>query len=164
MTNEESSFAELGALSEVERILKAEERKVRAELCPEGDGCAVHFRVDGEYFNEGAQYARLVNYVGEYAIFTEDNPEAGNPALLVKAVLGQITREDLPPRWATMIVHVGDGVLGDAEGHDAEERRQAFRYHHAHDEWAAIREEHGIVLSCLKAGLIDVSKPFDLEA
>lgn len=160
MTNEEKNSAEL----EAEEILKNEERKVRAELCPEGDDCAVHFRVDGEYFNEEAQYVRLINYVGEYAVFTEDNPVAGSPALLVKAVLGQITREDLPPRWATMIVHVGDGVLGDAEGHTIEERRAAFRYHAPHDDWDGIKAFHQVTVMAFEQGMIDVSKPYNLEA
>lgn len=154
---------EPAVLAEAEAIFKAEERKIRAEICPEGEDCPVHFRVDGNFFSKEDGYARLISYVGEYVVFTEDNPQASNPALLIKAVLGRFTRDDLPPRWATMIVHVGDGVIGDAEGQEIEERRKAFRYLAEHDNWDEIVAQHMTTVALFKAGLIDVSKPYKME-
>lgn len=163
MTNEEKNWAELGALGEVERILGAEERKIRAEECPQGEECPVHFRVDEVFFDEALRYARLITYLGEYAVVTEDNPDLNSPALLVKAILGSFALDDAPARWATMVVHVGEGVLGDGNDSSLEERRQAFRYHAPHNDWNSIQNFHEVVVSALKQGMIDVSKPWEWD-
>lgn len=152
------------AVAAAEQILSDEYSKARAEECPQGDECPVHFRVDEVMFDEPSQYARLITYVGEFAVVTEDNPDLGNPALLVKAVLGSITREELPPRWSTMVIHVGEeGVLGDSAHKSLEERRKAFRYHSPHDVWDDITASHEVTVSMLEAGLLDVSLPWKWE-
>jgi hypothetical protein len=53
-----------------EQILKGAYDEAQAEACPEGRECAVHFRNSGEYIDEKEQYARLIDYVGEYAVVT----------------------------------------------------------------------------------------------
>lgn len=159
MTNEENS-AEL----EAERILKDEFAKARAEACPQGEDCPVHFRIDDEYYIKSSEYARLITYVGEYCVVTEDNPDLQSPALLVRAVLGQVTQETLPPRWSTMVFFVGkEGVIGDAETKTIEERKADFRYHRPHDDWDEIRAVHTMTVTMVEMDMVDLSKPVQLE-
>lgn len=148
---------------QAEEILEAAYSEVRAEECPQGADCPTHFRVDEEFYDKPDGYARLINYVGDFAVVTEDNPQYENPQLVIRILLGQVTEADLPPRWATMILHVGKGNIGDLEGTSVEVRRAAFRYHRGHGVWDEIAGEHNSTVSLLEAGLIDVSEPFHLE-
>lgn len=160
MTNEEKNSAEL----EAEKILEGAYAEARAEECPQGEECSVHFRVDDQIVEESISYVRLINYVGDYVVITEDNHELDSPLLLVKLLLGGSLKENLPPRWETIIYYVGDGVIGDLAGKPLEERRNALRYAATHDVWDELIEVHDGTVKFLKAGLIDVSKPFNLEA
>lgn len=154
MDNEETKSAEQRA----EEILKGEYAKAKAEECPAGEACGVHFRVDEAYFNEETQYARMISYVGEFVVITEDNHELDSPMLMVGILMGQVLKEDLPPRWETSIFRVGDGTLAELSGGSIEERRRALRYFKAHDVWVEIEATHMATVSMLEAGLIDVSK------
>lgn len=158
MDNGETRSAE----QQAEEILKGEYAKAKAEECPAGEDCGVHFRVDETYFNEETQYARMISYVGEFVVLTEDNHEFDSPVLMIKILMGGVLKEDLPPRWETSIFYVGDGTLAELSGGSVEERRRALRYFQAHDNWDAIEETHHSVVSCLGAGLIDVSKPKEM--
>lgn len=160
MTNEEKNSAEL----EAEKILEGAYAEARAEECPQGEECSVHFRVDDQIVEESISYVRLINYVGDYVVMTEDNHELDSPLLLMKILLGGSLKEDLPPRWETIICYVGDGVIGDLSSKSLEERQKALRYAVQHDVWDELIEVHDGTVQFLKAGLIDVSKPFDLEA
>lgn len=151
-------------LAEAEAIVKAEATEVRAETCPQGEECSVHFRVDDRFIDEDSQYVRLINYVGDYAVITDDNQQAVSPLELAMVMVGATSLADLPPRWETIIVHVGEGVLADVSEMPLEERRKAFRYSATHDVWDELIEVHDGTVTFLEAGLIDVSKPFDLEA
>lgn len=157
MSNEEVNPAEAAA----EEILKEAYAEVRAEECPQGKDCAVHFRNSEEYFEEKYEYARLIDYVGEFVVITDDNPAATSVLALVQATLNGSAYE-LPPRWETSIYHVGGGVIGDLAEKSEEERRKAFRYHSTHDVWEEVKFFHQTTVSALKSGLIDVSKPVDL--
>lgn len=159
MTNHENE-----AVKAAEKILEGAYAEARAEECPQGEECSIHFRVDDQIVDEPSQYVRLINYVGDYAVITEDNHELSSPLLLVKLLLGGSLKEELPPRWETIIYHVGDGVIGDLSDKPLEERQKALRYAAQHDVWDELIEVHDGTVKFLKAGLIDVSKPFDLEA
>lgn len=148
---------------QAEEILEAAYTSARAEDCPQGENCPVHFRVDEEYFDEGLVYARLISYVEDFAVITEDNHAYENPALVLKVLMGKVTKEDLPPRWSTMIFYVGQEVIGDLSEKSVEDRRAALRYCASHDDWNAIAGFHSVTVSALKQGLIDVSEPFHLE-
>lgn len=160
MTNEEKNSAEL----EAEKILEGAYAEARAEECPQGEECSIHFRVDDQIVDEPSQYVRLINYVGDYAVITEDNHELDSPLIMVKILLGAALKEDLPPRWETIIYRVGDGVIGDLAGKPLEERRNALRYAATHDVWDELIAVHDGTVGFLRAGLIDASKPFNLEA
>lgn len=148
-------------VTEAEKVLAEVYPEVRAEVCPQGDQCPVHFRVDDEYFDHPTQYARLITYVGDYAVVTEDNNQISQPALILKALIGALRREDLPPRWETVVMHVGSGVIADLTDKTAEEQRQAFRHSETHDEWDKISYVHKLTVGLLQRGELDVSKPLE---
>ena len=150
------------AVRQAEEIFLAEYGKARAEECPQGEECGVHFRVDEEIFLAEYGKARLITYVGEFAVITDDNQEYENPAFIIKAMMGRVKREDLPPRWSTMICHVGEGTVGDLSEKSAEVRGNALRYYALHDEWDAIAGFHSVTVSALRQGLVDVNEPFKL--
>lgn len=149
MTDEQNS-----AEREAEKIFEEAWPEARAEECPQGEECPVHFRVDEVYFEPKSEYARLITYSGDYAVVTEDNHELENPITLIKLMLGAIEKEDLPPRWETMILRVGSGSIGDLTGKGV----GFIRYTVTHDDWDAIQGVHEVTVSGLQAGLIDVDK------
>lgn len=156
MANEEVNPAEAAA----EEILKRAADDIRAESCPQGKDCAVHFRVNEEFVKDEYEYARLITYMGEYVVITDDNPEAVSVVALIQAALNG--KPLTPDRWETSIYHIGEGTISDLSDKTVEERRQSLRYHSTHDDWSLVPEAHHSVVSALEAGLIDVSKPVDL--
>lgn len=154
MSNEEVNPAEAAA----EEILKEAYAEAQAEECPQGKDCAVHFRVNEEYFEEKYEYARLIDYVGEFVVITDDNPAATSVLTLALAALNGSAYKR-PPRWETSIYYVGEGVIGDLTGRSEEERRKAFRYYSTHDVWEEVKGFHQTTVNALTDGLIDVSKP-----
>lgn len=153
--NNEQNSAE----REAEEILKDAFNKAKAEDCPQGTDCPVHFRNDEEYVLEDEKYARHITYVGDYAVVTEDNHVFDNPAFILKMLLGGVKKSDIPPRFETTVFHVGSGVIGDLEAKDVEGRRAAIRYAGTHDVWERVKDEHDTVVLMLKSDLLDVSKP-----
>lgn len=147
---------------EAEAILRAEAAKAQAEQCPEGEECAVHFRVDGEIFDAPSQYARLITYSGDYAVVTEDNHVFDDPKMLIKLITGQIKKGDLPARWETSIYHVGGGTLAELITAEGEVRKGSLRYAKTHDEWNYIKGVHETTVSALQSEMIDVSKPLEM--
>lgn len=143
---------------EAEKILKDAAQKIQTEQCPQGEECAVHHRVDEEYFDAENKYARLITYSGDYAVVTEDNHIFDSPQYLLKLILGLVKKDDLPPRWETSIFRVGDGTIGDLAELPAGERGKSLRYAKTHDEWEHIKGVHDTTVSALQAELIDVSK------
>ena len=159
MDNEEVNSAEM----EAEQILKAEYMKARAEECRQGEECAVHFRVDEAYLEESARYARLITYLGNFCVLTEDNHALDNPVIMLKILLGRIRKEDLPPRYETTVFYVGSGALGDLEDLDLAGRLAARRYAVGHDHWELVELQHEDIVAQVKADKIDLSKPYPLE-
>lgn len=153
MDNEETNSAELAA----EEILREAYPAARAEECLQGEACPVHFRIDDEYIEEESKYARLITYVGDYAVVTEDNLVLGSPMAMISYILGgpQVAL----PQYETSVVYVGSGVIGDME--TTEQYHKALRYARTHDDWEAVPAEHFGAVAMLEAGLIDVSKPWE---
>lgn len=146
---------------EAEEILKAAYAEVRAEECPQGEECAVHFRVDEDYVLEEAEYARKITYVDEYVVITDDNHQFDNPAFILKLVLGLV--KEKPARFETLILHVGEGAIGDLTEDPQGGRASAIRYQKTHDSWEGLSDEHNITVTALREGFIDVSKPITPE-
>jgi hypothetical protein len=155
-----ASAEQNSAEREAEKILKDAYAEARAEECPQGDDCPVHFRVDDEYYDEEQQYARLITYHGEYVVVTEDNHELDNPAVFLKLLLGGLAVR--PSRYETLVYHVGEGTIGDLSEKDVEHRRNSVRYSKKHDSYKDVHDEHTVVVIELAEGLIDVSKPLEL--
>ena len=153
MDNEETNSAELAA----EEILREAYPVARAEECPQGEECPVHFRVDEEYVDEESKYARLITYVGDHVVVTEDNIALGSPMALIGYILGG-PKPGLP-QYETSVVYVGSGVIGDVE--TTEQYRKALRYAKTHDDWDAVLVEHSSTVIMLHQGLIDVSTPWE---
>jgi len=145
---------------EAENILKEAARAIQTEQCPQGEECAVHHRVDEEYVQEDAKYARYITYSGDYVVLTEDNHIFDSPQFLIKVLLGGVKKSDLPPRWETSIFHVGSGTIGDLGEKPIEERGKSLRYAKTHDVWDELKGVHETTVSALQAGLIDVSQPY----
>lgn len=146
------------AEQEAEKILKEAYDEAQAEECPQGEECAVHFRVNEEFFDEDTQYARLITYVGENVVITDDNHLLDNPAFLLKLVLGLV--KEKPNRFETVVMHVGEGSIGDLAV-PVEGRVNTIRYQKTHDVWKGVGGEHKATVAMLEAGLIDVSKPLE---
>ena len=132
-----------------EEILRGAYDEAQAESCPQGRECAVHFRTSEDFANEEYKYARMIDYVGDFVVITDDNPVPTNVPALVQAVLSGI------PRWETSIYRVGDGTISDLSD------RSGVRYRLTHDVWEEVRRIHQSIVSALEAGLIDVSKPLE---
>lgn len=153
------SDSQNSAEKEAEQILESAYAEARAEKCPQGKDCAVHFRVNEEYILEQAKYARLITYVGDHVVLTDDNYKYENPAVLLKLILG--VTEDLPPQYETSILYVGEGTLGDVSELPESEQKASFRYIKEHNVWSEVGWQHHTTVSMLEAGLIDVSKPLE---
>jgi hypothetical protein len=91
------------------------------------DICPVHTRTDVVDPVEANVPARAVQYHGEYAVATLDNPAYGNPL----AALGSLLDPNYEPpnMFITMVVKVGEGSLGDvlAEGSGELEKATVFK-------------------------------------
>lgn len=147
-------------VNEAEEILKAELSKLQSgEACVEGDACPIHYRQDFEELDPEHEYGRLVNYVGEYCVITGDNPELGSPAVILRLVLGLYKKEDVPDKFETCVIKVGDGSVADLYKLDQKGRDDAIRYIHTHSEWSDFKGQHESTLMGLREGMLDVSKP-----
>jgi len=146
---------------EAERILKEEFAKIAAGECPQGEDCPVHFRADEVYLHEESMYARLITYSGDYVVITGDNHALDDPILVLRMVLGKVTAKDLPPRWETTIIFVGEGTIGDLPDAPVEGLPTPLRYAETHDDWEGLQDTHTIIVSALESGFIDVSKPLE---
>jgi hypothetical protein len=138
------------AEKEAERILQEEADRIRAEQCPQGTACAVHFRNDEVIIDDDEEYARLITYVGDYVVITEDNPKFHDPILMAIAISDG---KRYPPTNVTTVLHVGQGVIGDLANGD---HRRYWREH----EYEEAQEVHSFVVSGVSSGLLDVSKPW----
>jgi hypothetical protein len=146
------------AEKEAEKILEAAFDVIEEGGCIEGEDCPAHFRVDDVYLDDEVEYARIITYVGEYCVITDDNTDLEDPMLIVRAMLGLVAKEDLPPRFETVVYHVGEGSVGELAKMDLAARKASIRYVKAQDDWDQVKAEHDAVTWMLREGLIDVSK------
>lgn len=145
---------------QADQVLRAELTKLRSgEACIEGDTCPIHHRQDCDMMDSGEGYGRLVNYVGEYVVITADNPEWDKPTVILRAVLGMLTKDNAPDKYETCVLHVGDGSVGDLYSLDQEGRNNAIRYLRTHSDWDGFRDQHESILTGVREGTLDVSKP-----
>lgn len=159
MTDNNDDF---GIAAEAEKILKAAAEEIRAEQCPRGDKCGIHFRVDDEIIDNEEQFARFITYVNDYVVVTEDNHVLDDPRFLINLLMGLITKENAPNRFETSIYHVGEGTIWNlAEDNDRTIREGALRYSHSHNDWEGVSAEHNSVVVMLREGMIDVSQPIE---
>lgn len=152
-------------LSEVERAAEAILREassmydLNGEPCPEGDACAIHHRNDEEVLVDEEEFGRIITYTGEFCVITSDNPDLDNPVVLMKLLLGMYKDDELPEKFETCILHVGEGSVSDLRKLDEAGRKKSIRFIQQHSDWSNFKGAHEAVLSSLKDGLIDVSKP-----
>ena len=151
---EEQNSAERAA----EEILEAAYAEARAEACPQGAACGVHFRVDEEAFEVDELWARLITYVGDYVVVTDDNHKLDDPSVIISILLGKVAPGSIP-RWETTVYLVGEGTISDLSASDKETRKNSVRYTSTHDKWDEIKDQHTAAVVMLESGLLDVSKP-----
>ena len=152
MGNDEINSAE----QQAEEILKDAYAEARAEQCPQGDECPVHFRVDEAYIEPESLYVRFITYVGDYAVVTEDNPELFTTTNILGLILGEGSRVD---RWLTSVVYVGDGAIGDVPEWSAEVLLARSRHKETCDSWEGLQDRHALVVGMVQDGVIDLSEP-----
>lgn len=127
--------------------------------CPLGDDCSIHHRVDERVLIEDGQYGRIITYVGDYVVITEDNPELSEPLVIMRLALGMMKQEDIPPLYETCVIHVGEGgTLADLRNADQKTQASAVRFAETHNSWDNFEEAHNVVLSGVQGGEIDLSK------
>lgn len=113
--------------------------------------CAVHNRVDGSSINDGMVYF-IINYVGEYAVVTRENPILGDPMMAIAAALAGHNVDLL----VTGVQHVGEGASADG---DLDLRWLLF---HNSDELA--QATHDLIVDRVKAGELDLSTKVSTDA
>lgn len=76
--------------------------------------CPVHYRNDYRETFEVGRETRLITYVGEFAVFTIDNPDLFTSQGAVEAIKAALGLSANPPRlFVTSVLRVGaDGDLG----------------------------------------------------
>lgn len=143
---------------QIDSILSAEQAKIDEEDCPMGDKCAIHHRNDETEIDEAERYGRIISYIGEYVVITDDNPEAINPQNALKIAFGLMKPEDLPCVYETIVVHVGDGALATvSKGTTEEQQKAAIRFRETFNEWEKFKNSHELVSEGVRNGLIDLS-------
>lgn len=165
MASENEKFEEIvknGDLSDLIELAKGmaeyaeESTEESTEECCKDD-CAVHNRVDHSFMDDEEKFGRIITYVGEYAVITGDNPECYNPFRVLAELMGG--KKPAPiDAYETIVVHVGDGVLGDLKTDDGIALDKAIRFLQTHDSWENFESAHEAVVDGVYHGLIDVSK------
>lgn len=129
--------------------------------CPQGLACSIHYRNDEFVMNDEVEAGRLISYVGNYVVVTEDNQELNNPAIAIRALLDP--NFVMPPLYETSVTEVGEGALGDLyerAGNNAKLIHEMTRFVQTHDTWSKFQDSHDMVISLLKEGMLDLSKPY----
>jgi hypothetical protein len=123
------------------------------EDCPMGDDCSIHFRIDEEILENEYECGRIISYIGDWAVVTDENQDLH--AQLKWSLIDQgIPVKDQPDRYETTVTLVGKGSLGDLyeEGYDA--TSAATRYIVSHDSWDNFKEAHNMVADAVQGGSI----------
>lgn len=128
------------------------------ELCPMGDDCGIHHRVDQARFDEESEFGQMITYVGDCAVVTSDNPELNSPGLMLAIALGGIRDTNIPPMYETSVIHVGNGTLNDVRKLSREGQVQAVRFIQLHDDWGNFKSAHDMVAWAVEGGTLDLSR------
>lgn len=146
----------------IEEAFEGVDLDVDGTPCPQGEECAIHHRVDEEIIDEEEEYGRIITYIGDYVVITCDNPALENPYLMIKVLTGTIKEEEIPPTYETCVFYVGkEGAFSSLRELPEGERPKALRFVEQFDKWAAFRTAHEMVVSGVKGGDIDLSKPVE---
>lgn len=127
---------------------------INGEECPSGDECAFHFRNDEEQFDPEFEEGRMVSYVGDWVVITEENRDPKDQLKLSLMNLGMPIKGDRPARYETTVTHVGKGALADLYEQDDDTIRLATRYLVTHDSWKNFKEAHEMVIEAVMGGSI----------
>lgn len=118
-------------------------------------------REDSTFLDEDCQYAHIVNYVGEWAVVTADNPKAG--VMIVEAdsmedLVEQLADHDPVDMYETAVVKVGDGTLQDLpESMDGSADEFTY-YVEIHDSWKGVQDRHAVVLAAVYENALNLSR------
>lgn len=127
--------------------------------CPAGDECGIHFRVDEELFDDEYEGGRMISYVGDWCVVTDDNGDPMAQLKLAANELGLPVKDALPDRYETMVHRVGKGALDDLYQEDLEAIKDATRYVVTHDSWSNFKEAHAMVVTAVAQDLINLDNP-----
>lgn len=118
------------------------------ETCPAGAECPVHHKNDGQVIDHESEYACLITYVGDKVVYTTDNGDPFIQLLTVK-LTGVIM-----PRFATEVLHVGEGALFDA--FEEENMLTACVFRQEHDSWPNIEDAHDMIVDGVRNGTLEL--------
>lgn len=145
-------------LESAAEIINAEYAKVDldGEDCPLGDDCAIHFRNDEEVLDNDVQFGRIITYVGDYVIVTDDNAELDSVENIIRAALGVPVEVD---RYEITVLYVGDGALADLRSLPRSEQLASIRYLIRHDNWDTLRAAHDMIVEAVQGDYLDLELP-----
>lgn len=140
-------------------------KKNNAEDCPAGDGCPVHHRLDAETSHDEIKYGSAIAYVGDYVVFSGDNPRKVDPLvrMIAKAMQmeGELGAED-EPQYQTSVLYVGPkGTLSDFLDTPGA-LSEATRFTQKHDEWDNFFSAHEMIRDAVAAGHLDLTQKTEL--
>lgn len=126
---------------------------LKPEECPAGSNCPVHHRVDSTINEPG--YFSAISYVGEYAVFTGNNPAGGLSGIISAALAGR----PCPDMFVTSVFKVGaNGSLYDTYN-EATKATSDPHFTQTHDDLDNVENAHLMVVESVKNDLLDLSKP-----
>jgi hypothetical protein len=143
---------------------------VTGEIC-DVEGCAIHTRTNERIVENGVEDGRIIEYVGDYVVITDQNIEY-NPindlATFFKA-MSEGTLDSLDfgqnPLYATEVIKVGDGSLSDLYDRvtddngnlNADFYKSHIMYRQTFDKWDSFELSHDATVDLLKSNALDVS-------
>lgn len=133
------------------------------------DKCVIHTRTDGiKPYDDGEGMAAKVNYLGEFAVITRTNSAGVSPAAQLLRMMG--ANMDM---FYTLVLHVGDGTIGEFVGLEGEELYSEIRYMETHTEitpefdtpdFPEVERKaelyHDGIVDALKASALDLSEGY----
>lgn len=129
------------------------------EECPMGDDCAIHFRNDEERFDPEYEEGRMISYVGDWAVVTEDNRDPMAELKLALMDAGMPIKGEKPHRYETSVTLVGGGSLGDLYEEGVSVVADATRYVVTHNSWDNFKTAHKMVIEAVMGGSITLDNP-----
>jgi hypothetical protein len=116
-------------------------------MCESTD-CGIHNRVDVERYEEEAEFIGRITYLGDWAVYTEDNQ-----FLLPMMLMGKPTLPHM-----TLIIKVGEGTIGDVQ------EKETGLSGYVYDAWFAgdmdsARDIHEMAVYGVQSGLLRFDGP-----